>query len=312
MPIITPSEQSPRFLMKNPAENSIIKGSKSKRAFCKAAASSLLQKLGNGDLDFMKLQQVLSHVRRTVDDYHMIQEGDRIAVGISGGKDSLTLLLALHALMRFYPQHFEIHAVTVDLGFGNLDVGRVEALCRSLAVPYTVIPTQIADIVFKERKESNPCSLCAKMRKGALNNAVKAAGCNKVAYAHHKDDVVETMLMSLIFEGRFHTFAPVTYLDRAELTVIRPLLYMSEADVIGFVNKEKLPVLKSPCPADGYTKREYTKQLLRQLNRENPGVKERMFTAIQSGNLEGWQALGDTLLSGSAGLCRPHNPDQPH
>lgn len=239
----------------------------------------------------MKVQQVLSYVRRAVDDYHMIQEGDNIAVGISGGKDSLTMLYALNALKRFYPQKFTIHAVTVDLGFGNLDLSKIEALCRELEVPYTIVKTQIADIIFNQRRESNPCALCAKMRKGALNDAIKAAGCNKVAYAHHKDDVVETMLMSLIFEGRFHTFAPVTYLDRMDLTVIRPMLYMNEADVIGFVHKNHVPVVKSPCPADGYTKREYTKQLLHRLNLENPGVKERMFTAIQSGSLQGWPAV---------------------
>ena len=237
----------------------------------------------------MRLQQVLSYVRRAADDYHMIQEGDRIAVGISGGKDSLTLLYALHGLQRFYPQHFELHAVTVDLGFQNLDLSKIESICRDeLKIPYTIVKTDIADVIFEQRKESNPCSLCAKMRKGALNDAIKREGCNKVAYAHHKDDVVETMLMSLIFEGRFHTFSPVTYLDRTGITVIRPLLYMNEADVIGFVNKNQVPVVKSPCPADGHTKREYVKQLLRQLNLENPGVKERMFTAITTGNLQGW------------------------
>ncbi len=238
----------------------------------------------------MKLQQVLSYVRRAVDDYHMIDDNDKIAVGISGGKDSLTMLYALHGLQRFYPHPFSIHAVTVDLGFGNLDLSKIKALCEELEVSYTIVDTQIADIVFHQRKETNPCALCAKMRKGALNDAIKAAGCNKVAYAHHKDDVVETMLMSLIFEGRFHTFAPVTYLDRMDLTVIRPMLYMNEADVIGFIHKNNVPVVKSPCPADGYTKREYTKQLLRQLNLENPGVKERMFTAIRTGNLKGWDA----------------------
>lgn len=149
----------------------------------------------------------------------------------------------------------------------------------------------------KERKEENPCSLCAKMRKGALNQAIKNVGCNKVAYAHHKDDVVETMLMSLIFEGRFHTFAPVTYLDRMDLTVIRPLMYMNEVDVIGFVNKYNVPVVKSPCPEDGHTKREYVKNLLRQLNLENPGVKERMFTAIRTGNMKGWvEYLGSNKI----------------
>jgi len=236
----------------------------------------------------MKLQQVMSYVRRAIDDYHMIEEGDKIAVGISGGKDSLTLLYALHGLKRFYPKKFEIHAVTVDLGFQNLNLDKIKEICEELQVEYTIVSTEIAKIIFEDRKESNPCSLCAKMRKGALNDAIKAAGCNKVAYAHHKDDVVETMLMSLIFEGRFHTFSPVTYLDRMDLTVIRPLMYMNEADVIGFINKYDVPIVKSPCPADGNTKREYIKQLLRNLNLENPGVKERMFTAIQTGNLKGW------------------------
>ena len=236
----------------------------------------------------MKLQQVMSYVRRAVDDYHMIEDGDKIAIGISGGKDSLAMLYALHGLKRFYPKQFEIHAVTVDLGFKNLNLDKIKEICKELQVEYTIVSTEIAKIIFEDRKESNPCSLCAKMRKGALNDAIKAAGCNKVAYAHHKDDVVETMLMSLIFEGRFHTFSPVTYLDRMDLTVIRPLMYMNEADVIGFINKYEVPVVKSPCPADGNTKREYIKQLLRQLNLENPGVKERMFTAIQTGNLKGW------------------------
>ncbi len=237
---------------------------------------------------FMKLQQVLSYVRKAVDDYHMIQENDKIAIGISGGKDSLTLLYALNSLKRFYPNKFDIHAITVDLGFDNLNLEKIQELCRELNVEYTIVKTDIAKIIFEERRETNPCSLCAKMRKGALNDTIKAIGCNKVAYAHHKDDVVETMLMSLIFEGRFHTFAPVTYLDRMDLTVIRPLMYMNEADVIGFINKYNVPVVKSPCPADGYTKREYIKNLLRQLNLENPGVKERMFTAIQNGNMKGW------------------------
>ena len=240
----------------------------------------------------MKLQQVLSLVRKAIDEYHMIEDGDKIAIGISGGKDSLTLLYALHGLKRFYPKKFDIYAVTVDLGFNNLNLDEIKALCEKLEVPYTIVKTDIAKIIFEDRKESNPCSLCAKMRKGALNDAIKETGCNKVAYAHHKDDVVETMLMSLIFEGRFHTFSPNTYLDRMDLTVIRPMIYMQEADVIGFVNKYEVPVVKSPCPADGYTKREYVKDLLRNLNLENPGVKERMFTAIKTGNLKGWTLDG--------------------
>ena len=236
----------------------------------------------------MNLQQLMSYARRAIDDYEMISEGDRIAVGISGGKDSLTLLYALHGLKRFYPKHFELEAITVDLGHKGFDVTPVQHLCEEMDIPYTVVKTEIAQIIFEERKESSPCSLCAKMRKGALNEAIKKTGCNKVAYAHHKDDIVETMLLSLIYEGRFHSFSPKTYLDRMDLTVIRPLMYVKEADIKGFKNKYDLPVIKSPCPADGYTKREYAKNLLQQLNQENPGVKERMFSAIVNGNIQGW------------------------
>lgn len=236
----------------------------------------------------MKLQQLLGFTRRAVDDYNMIEEGDKIAVGISGGKDSLALLYALNGLMQFYPKKFTIHAVTVDLGFENLDLVKISDLCEELQVPYTIIKTTIASIVFTDRKEKNPCSLCSKMRKGALYTEMKKLGCNKVAYGHHKDDVVETMLLSLLYEGRFHSFSPLTYLDRMGVTVIRPLFYASESDIIGFVNRMKLPVAKSPCPVDGHTKREYAKQLLKELSKDNPGAKERMFTAIRKGNLESW------------------------
>lgn len=235
----------------------------------------------------MKLQQVLSVTRKAIDDYHMITDGDSIAIGISGGKDSLTLLYALQGLRRFYPAQFTIQAITVDLGFQNLDLQEITKLCADLDVPYHIVKTDIGKIIFEDRQESNPCSLCAKMRKGALNDAIKKLGCNKVAYAHHKDDVVETMMLSLVYEGRFHTFRPVTYLDRMDLTVIRPLIYMKEADVIGFVHKYEIPVVKSPCPADGHTKREYAKALLKNINLEAPGVKDRMFTAIKD-SIDGW------------------------
>lgn len=235
----------------------------------------------------MNLQKLLSYARRGVDDYQMIAPNDKIAVGISGGKDSLALLYALNGLKRFYPNPFTIEAITVAV-FPEMNLEPVQMLCKKLDVPYTVVPTEIGEIVFKERKEENPCSLCAKMRKGAFNEQAKALGCNKVAYAHHKDDIVETMLMSLVFEGRFHSFSPYTYLDRMDLTVIRPLLYVPESDIIGFKNQYSLPVCKNPCPADGQTKREYIKNLVRQLNFENPGAKERMFTAVINGNLAGW------------------------
>lgn len=237
----------------------------------------------------MHLQQVLSRVRKAIDDYHMIEEGDCIAIGISGGKDSLTLLYALNALKRFYKPSFAIKAITIDLGFENVNFDKIQEMCKEMDVEYKIVKTDIGKIIFDDRKESNPCSLCAKMRKGALNTAIKEMGCNKVAYAHHKDDVVETMMMSLIYEGRIHTFSPVTYLDKMDVTVIRPLIYMKEADVKGFVNKYSLPVVKSPCPADGHTKREYIKQLVRTIHIENPGVKDRIFTAIQSAGIDNWE-----------------------
>lgn len=237
----------------------------------------------------MKLQQLLSYTRRAVDDYHMIQTGDVIAVGISGGKDSLALLYALHGLRRFYPETFEIKAITVDLGLGIQNLDKIGALCKDLGVDYHVVKTEIGKIIFDDRQESNPCSLCAKMRKGALNEMALKINCNKIAYAHHRDDVIETMLLSLIYEGRFHTFSPNTFLDRTGLYVIRPMIYVDEYNVIGFKNKYNLPVAKNPCPADGNTKRQYVKQLLLKLNHENPGVKDRIFTAITSGNIKGWQ-----------------------
>ncbi len=236
----------------------------------------------------MKLQQLLSYTRRAIDDYHMIKENDKIAVGISGGKDSLTLLYALAELRRFYPVPFEIIAISVNLGY-DIDYTRVRELCAKLNVEFHVVETQIAEVVFDVRKETNPCSLCSKMRKGAFNEEAKKLGCNKLAYAHHKDDVIETMLMSLLYEGRFHTFAPVTYLDRMDITLIRPLIYVNECDVVGFMNIHDLPVFKNPCPADGYTKREDIKNLIKSINADAPGVRDRLFRAILSGTITTWK-----------------------
>lgn len=237
----------------------------------------------------MKLQQLLSYTRRAIDDFQMIKENDRIALGISGGKDSLTLLYAMHGLRRFYPIPFSLEAISVDLGLQEIDYSGIKELCDSMNISFHVVKTQIGEIIFDERQESNPCSLCAKMRKGAFNEKAKELGCNKLAYAHHKDDVIETLLMSLIFEGRYHTFSPVTYLDRMDLTLIRPLIYVEECDIVGFKNKYALPVFKNPCPADGYTKREYTKELIQKLNAENPGLRERLFHAVSDGSLPAWK-----------------------
>ncbi len=202
----------------------------------------------------MKLQQLLSFTRKAIDTYQMIQPGDKIAIGISGGKDSLTLLYALHGLKRFYPNPFEIEAITVDLGFEGFDTAKIAELCASLDVPYTVVKTDIGQIILTNARKRTRVLSVQKMRKGSLNEVAKAHGCNKIAYGHHRDDLVETMLMSLMFEGRFYCYSPVTYLDRMDLTVIRPLLFVYEADVIGFKNKYDLPVTKNPCPADGNTK----------------------------------------------------------
>ena len=228
----------------------------------------------------MNLQRLMSLTRKAVDEFNMISDGDRIAIGISGGKDSLALLYALAEMHVFYPRKYDVVAITVDLGFGGFDFDGIKSLCDRLNVPYYVVKTDIKEVVFDVRKESNPCSLCSKMRKGAFNDEAKRLGCNKTAYAHHKDDVIDTMFMSLIYEGRFHTFSPVTYLDKTGLTLIRPLIYVNEADVIGFQHKYDLPVTKSPCPMDKTSKREYVRDVIKSINKESPGVRERLFHAI--------------------------------
>lgn len=236
----------------------------------------------------MKLQRLMGTARRAIDDYKMIQEGDKIAVGVSGGKDSLTMLYALSGLRRFYPHKFELEAITVSMGYKEADFSGIAKLCEDLDINYTVVETDIAEILFEERKENNPCSLCANLRKGAFNNKAKEIGCNKKAYAHHFDDVIETMMMSLLYEGRFHCFSPVVYLDRADITLIRPLIYVDEQDIISFRNNYNLSVVENPCPVDGYTKREFTKQLIKTLDKDNKGLRERLFTAIKESNIRGW------------------------
>ena len=235
------------------------------------------------------MQKMLSYVRRAVDHYHMIEEGDRIAVGVSGGKDSLALLAALAKLRDFYPKRFEVVAITLEMGYEEMDFAPVQALCDDLHVEYIRIPTEIKTIIFDVRQEENPCALCAKMRRGALHEAAKAAGCAKVALGHHFDDVVETYMLSLFYEGRISCFQPVTFLDRSGITLIRPLLYTPEHYVRSFAARHVLPVVHNPCPADGNTKRQEIKDLLRQLEQTMPGLRERIFGAIQRYPLKGWQ-----------------------
>lgn len=235
------------------------------------------------------MQKMLSWVRRAVDHYHMIEENDRIAVGVSGGKDSLTLLSALANLRRFYPIPFEVVAITLEMGYDDMDFSPVQALCDTLAVPYIRVPTQLKQIIFDIRQETNPCSLCAKMRRGALHEAALAAGCHKVALGHHFDDVVETYLLSLFYEGRIACFKPVTWLDRRDITLIRPLVYTSEQDIRNFARREALPIVHNPCPADGNTKRQEIKELLASLENTIPGVRNRIFGAMQRYPLAGWE-----------------------
>lgn len=239
-----------------------------------------------------QIKRVLSFVRRALDDYEMIKPGDKIAVGVSAGKDSLTLLCAMAEIRRFYPVPFELCAITVDMGFEEMDFSGIEALCRELEVPYHIIHTEISKIIFDVRKEKNPCSLCAKMRRGALYRGAKELGCRSVALGHHFDDVVETFMLNLFYEGRIGCFQPVTYLSNTDIYMIRPMIYMPEKDVRYFASKVSLPVVKSTCPADGNTEREEMKRLLADLERSNKGLRYRIFGAIQRGEIDGFKPMG--------------------
>lgn len=238
------------------------------------------------------IKRVLSFVRRALDDYEMIKPGDKIAVGVSAGKDSLTLLCAMAEIRRFYPIPFELCAITVDMGFDGMDFSGIEALCRELEVPYHIIHTEISKIIFDVRKEKNPCSLCAKMRRGALYRGAKELGCHSVALGHHFDDVVETFMLNLFYEGRIGCFQPVTYLSNTDIHMIRPMIYMPEKDVRYFASKVDLPVVPSTCPADGNTEREEMKRLLANLERDNKGLRYRIFGAIQRGEIDGFKPMG--------------------
>ena len=233
------------------------------------------------------MQKMMGLMRRCIDDYHMIGEGDRIAVGVSGGKDSLTLLAVLAALREYYPKHFELEAVTVDMGLG-MDFSPVAAYCEKLGVPYFCKHTEIGPIIFDYRKEKNPCSMCAKMRRGAINDVLLERGFNKVALGHHFDDAVETFLMSLVYEGRISCFEPVTYLSRTGITQIRPMLYIGEQAVEHFAERMELPVVHNVCPADKHTKRQEVKELIAGLQKQYPDLKTKLFGAMQRLPLPQW------------------------
>ena len=235
------------------------------------------------------MQKLMGLARRCVEDYHMIAPGDRVAVGVSGGKDSLVLLRLLAGLRKY--MDFSLEAVTIDMGLG-MDYSAIEELCRTWEVPFKLVNTQIGPIIFDYRKEKNPCSMCSKMRRGALNQANLEDDCHILALGHHYDDAVETFLMSLLFEGRINCFQPVTELTRTGITQIRPMLYIHERTIDHFAVQEGLPILKNRCPVDKNTKREEVKQLIYSLSQTYPDMKERIFGAMQRLPLPGWEPLG--------------------
>ena len=237
------------------------------------------------------MQKLMGLMRRCVQDYHMITPGDKIAVGVSGGKDSLVLLQLMAALRQYHEAPFELEAITIDMGLG-MDYSGVRALCDKLNVPYTVVKTEIAPIIFDHRKEKNPCSMCSKMRRGALNEAILEKGFNKLALGHHYDDAVETFMMSLIFEGRISCFQPVTNLDRTGVIQIRPMLYIHEKTVDRFAERMELPVVENRCPVDKVTKRAEIKELIYDLSATYPDLKERIFGAMQRLPLPEWEPHG--------------------
>jgi len=237
------------------------------------------------------MQRFVGLVRRCVEDYAMIQSGDKIGVGVSGGKDSVALLIFLAELRKYHAQPFELEAITIDMGLG-MDYTGIADLCKELDVPYTVVKTEIGPIIFDYRKEKNPCSMCAKMRRGALNQALLDKGLNKLALGHHYDDAVETFMMSLLYEGRISCFQPVTDLDRTGIIQIRPMLYIHEQSIDNFVARQNLPVVENRCPVDKETKRTEIKNLIYEMSATYPDMKDKIFGAMQRLPLPEWGPMG--------------------
>lgn len=243
------------------------------------------------------LKKILSLCRAAVDKYHMIDEGDKIAVGVSGGKDSLVLLCALARLRSFYPKHFDLIAITLDYEFNGVpgDFSAIERLCRELKVEYIVRPTNLWEVIFVTRQEKNPCSLCAKMRRGLLHDTAKENGCNKIALGHHLDDAAETFMMNLLRGGQIGCFSPVSYLSKKDLTMIRPMIFAYEKDAAAAARRLELPVVKSKCPADQVTERQNMKQLLHTLEKDYPALRKKIIGAMERGEIDGWYAKKDDL-----------------
>jgi len=235
------------------------------------------------------LQKIIGKTKRAIEDFNMIEEGDKIAVGLSGGKDSITLLYTLYYLQKFYKYHFDIIAITIHTGLKEFDTSELKKICDDLGIEHIVFESNISDVVFNIRKEDSPCSLCANMRRGMLNSLAVEHGCTKVALGHHMDDVMETFLMSLLLNGRIHTFAPVTYLSRSNVKTIRPMIYVEEKLIRSVAKEKNFPVMKKCCPADGYTKRDYMTDLIHTLKKDIPRVREHIFGAIKRSGIDGWK-----------------------
>lgn len=236
------------------------------------------------------MQKILGYMRKAIQQYNMIQDGDRICVGVSGGKDSLVLLVGLARLRNFIGIDYSVTALTVDPAFNGIqgDYSAVEKLCEDYGVDYHIVRTHIGEVVFDVRKESNPCSLCARMRRGALHNTAFELGCNRVALGHNYDDTIETFIMNLFNEGRIGCFSPVTCLDDKNMHVIRPLVLSPEKEIKRCAVRNNLPIVKSPCPADGHTNRQKTKDFLSQMEKSDRGFKDRIFGALQRSGIDGW------------------------
>ena len=236
------------------------------------------------------MQMLMSRMRAAMQKYDMILPGDKIAVGVSGGKDSVALLYALSQMRRFYPAEFDVAAITLDPCFGGVpaDYSAIEKLCKDIGVKYVIRRTQLWELIFEVRKEENPCSLCARMRRGILHDEAKKAGCNKIALGHHLDDAVETFYMNLLKGGNIGCFSPVTYLSRRDITLIRPMIYADESEVAGAAKHEGLPVVKSKCPVDGATERQRTKELVKVLEKEYGAIREKTVGALERAGVDGW------------------------
>lgn len=235
------------------------------------------------------MQKILGYVRKAIDDYNMIENGDKIAVGLSGGKDSITLLMALKNLQKFYDKHFDIIAVSVNPGFEFFNSDFLSKACENLYIQYIEEKSNIKEVVFDIRNEKNPCSLCANLRRGILNSAAIREGCNKIALAHHKDDVIETFFLNLLYEGSIKTFAPVSYMDRSKITLIRPLICTPENIIKTFIKKYNIETMPKYCPMDGISKRADIKKLISDLQKEIPGIETNIYGAIKRSNIKGWE-----------------------